>query len=158
MVQQEKISQNGGSISHFLFKVRFKINSWWHRMQMERLLILTTKILKDRNQLDSQIKKFCRERDLTTNVEEVTEQFVDHIQEQPVHPTIKAIANMEIALNRLKDPMHPFRYRIEFNQHPFILFDALLGRKPYSLETDGDRYELVVCNSVPGKMILYPLG
>lgn len=158
MVQQEKISQNGDGFSRFLFKLKFKINSWWHRMQFERLLILTTKILKDGNLLDTQIKKFCRERNLPNNVDETTELFVDHIQEQPVHPTIKAIANMEMALNRLKDPQHPFRYRIEFNQHPFILFDALLGRKPYSLETDGDRYELVVCNSVPGKMILYPLS
>src|SRR5690606_15704247 len=158
VMQQEKVFDISDGHNGFLSRLKLRVTSWWHRMHLERRMILTTKILKDGDMLDNQFKTFCCERNLTGDIAETTEQFVDHIQEQPVHPTIKAIANMEIALNRLKDPLHPFRYRIEFNQHPFILFDALLGRKPYSLETDGDRYELLVCNSVPGKMVVYPLS
>lgn len=138
----------------FRFSLKNKIVCWWHRTKLERWLILTTKILKDAELLDTLFTKFLREKKPSGNAGEL---FIDHIQEQPLHPTIKAVANMELALLRLKDPMHHFRYRIEFNQHPFILFDALLGKKPYSLESDGERYELVVCNSVPGKMIVYPL-
>jgi hypothetical protein len=140
-----------------LQRIQQKIVLCWHRVQLEHWLTLTSKILKDENQFETVLQKFDHEKGMTGNPQDAGEKLVVHIQESAVHPTIKAVANMELALMKLKDPMHQFRYKIKFNQHPFVLLDALHYQKPYTLETDGEQYELVVCNSVPGKMMVYPL-
>lgn len=158
---KNKSSPKGLSNSTFSDKLKFQKNIivWWRCFQFEHWLILTSKVLKDNKLFEPLVLSLYEQNNISSYPAEAGEQFVTHIHNQPIHPTIKSVAALEVALIKLKDLDHTDEYRIQWNQPPFHFLDALLHGHEYRLDAeDSTQYEMIVSNHVIGKMVVHALN
>jgi hypothetical protein len=136
-----------------------KIITWWRCFQFEHWLILTAKILKDHHLFELLVSSLYQKVNISSYPSDAGEQFVQHILDQSIPATIKAVASMELALIKLKDEKNKEEYRIFWSQSPVQLLDALINGYPYSLLASAQTtHEMVLTNSVAGKMVVYELN
>jgi hypothetical protein len=136
-----------------------KIIVWWRCFQFEHWLILTSKILKDRQLFEPLVSSLYQQTNISSYPAEAGEQFVQHISVQSIPEPIKSVASMELALIKLKEKDNKNEYRIYWNQSPMQLLDALINGQPYTLmDTAHTTHEMVLSNSLSGKMMVYELN
>ena len=158
---KNKSSPEGESNSTFLNKLKFQkdIIVWWRCFQFEHWLILTSKILKDNKLFEPLVLSFYEQNNISSYPAEAGEQFAKYIHNQPIHPIIKSVVALELALIKLKDLGRTDEYRIQWNQPPFHFLDALLNGHEYRLDAEGSiQYEMIVSNQVVGKMVVHALN
>ena len=132
---------------------------WWRCFQFEHWLILTTKVLKDKNLLEPLVRNFYYQNNVPAYPAEAGEEFVHYLQSQPISPTIKSIAALELALIKIKDPEDQNEYRISWTQSPLALLNALILAQEYFLEIENEsQYETIVSNRIPEKMLVRELN
>ena len=123
--------------------------------QFEHWLMLTAKVLKDQNLFETLVRKFFYQNNIHAYPAEAGEGFVAYLQRQPISPAIKSIAALELALIKIKDPEDKNEYRISWTQSPLALLNALILAREYFLETENEgRYETIVSNRIPEKMLV----
>lgn len=136
-----------------------KIIVWWRCFQFEHWLILTSKILKDYQLFERLVSGLYQQTNISSYPAEAGEQFVEYISVQAIPEPIKSVAAMELALIKLKEDSNKNEYRIYWNQSPLQLLDALINGLPYSLvDTTRTTHEMVLSNTLSGKMMVYELN
>ncbi len=144
-----------------LDKLKFQktIIVWWRGFQFEHWLILTSKILKDHKLFEPLVLSLYQNHNISSYPAEAGDQFVKHLNDQPLHPTIKSVAALELALINLKDHHNKSEYQILWNQPPFVFLDAVIKGRDYDLNNSGTaKYEMIVSNQIPGKMIIHEMN
>jgi hypothetical protein len=131
---------------------------WWRCFQLEHWLMITTKVLKDQTIFEPLVRNLYCYNNIRPTPAEAAEGFVRYLECQPISPTIKSIAALELALIKIKDPEDKNEYRISWTQSPLSLLNALILAQEYFLETEnGGKYETIVSNRIPEKMVVREL-
>jgi hypothetical protein len=133
---------------------------WWRCFQFEHWLILTSRLLKDQKLLNNLVLDLYRNTSIPAYPNEAGDQFVQYLLSQNIHPTIKSVASLELAMIKLKDEANQETYCILWNQEPLTLLDALVHARPYDLEYAAvtPQYEMIVSHATPGGMIVRELN